>query len=70
MSEPRHLQFNSVDEAIADIEAIINGLRKLQTYPHSLVDMGPFGPVPIEEFRRLNLMHLAHHLHFLNPTSG
>ena len=31
----------------ADIDRLENALRRLQAYPHPLVAMGPFGPVPI-----------------------
>jgi hypothetical protein len=51
----------------ADIEKLKATLAKLKAYPHSHVDFGPFGPVPIEVMRKLTLLHAAHHLGFLQP---
>jgi hypothetical protein len=45
-------------------------LQELRDYPHPLVDFGPFGPVPIEEVRKLTLMHAGHHLSFLEPKQS
>lgn len=42
-------------------------LADLKSYPHPFVDFGPFGPVPIEQVRKLTLMHASHHLSFLEP---
>jgi hypothetical protein len=53
----------------ADIEQFKSNLRKLKAHAHSHVAMGPFGPVPTDEFRRLVLMHTAHHLSFLIPSA-
>lgn len=53
----------------ADVEHFLATLRKLKTYPHSHVAMGPFGPVLTEHVRALLLMHAAHHLSHLVPTS-
>ena len=50
-----------------DISKMETALQALKTYPHPLVAMVAFGPVSIGEFRRLNLIHLAHHLGFLIP---
>jgi hypothetical protein len=52
----------------ADIDRAISALEKLKSYPHPLVAMGAMGPVSIDEFRRLNLIHIAHHLGYLIPT--
>jgi hypothetical protein len=54
----------------ADVDHLIATLRKLKVYPHSHVAMGPFGPVLTEHVRALMLMHAAHHLGFLVPTSA
>jgi hypothetical protein len=53
----------------ADVDHFIATLRTLKSYPHSHVAMGPFGPVLTEHVRALMLMHAAHHLGFLVPTS-
>jgi hypothetical protein len=52
----------------ADVDRLIAGLQKLKNYPHELVEMGPIGPVPIAECRRVHLVHAAHHLSFLQPN--
>jgi hypothetical protein len=53
---------------------VVLGFRKLlvdlKSYPHRFVDFGPFGPVPIEEVRKLTLMHANHHLSFLDPKQS
>ena len=54
----------------ADVEKLKTTLRDLAAYPHSQAEMGPFGPVPIEKFRKVHLVHLAHHLGFLIPTTN
>ena len=53
-----------------DVDRLIKALQKIAAYPHPLVDMGPFGPVTIADYRNLQLVHLAHHLGFLIPTSA
>ena len=52
-----------------DVDRMESVLRAMKAYPHPLVATGPFGPVPITEFRSLQLMHLGHHLGFLVPTA-
>lgn len=54
----------------AEIARLEEACRRLKAYPHALVLMGPFGPVPIDEFREITLMHSAHHLALLIPTSA
>ena len=45
-------------------------LADMKSYPHRFVDFGPFGPVPIDEVRKLVLMHSSHHLSFLDPKQS
>ncbi len=54
------------DSDIARFEA---GLIKLKNYPHAMVEMGPIGPVTTAEYRRVILVHAAHHLNYLEPTA-
>ena len=51
-----------------EIDRLETALPQLKAYPHPLVGMGPFGPVPILEYRQFNLGHIAHHLGYLVPT--
>jgi hypothetical protein len=52
----------------SEIDRLEGALRKLKGYTHPLVGMGPFGPVPIGEYRQFMLGHCAHHLGYLVPT--
>ncbi|MGB7156718.1 MAG: DUF1569 domain-containing protein [Tepidisphaeraceae bacterium] len=45
-------------------------LKELKAYPHSHIDFGPFGPVSIEDVRKLTLLHAGHHLSFLEPKAA
>ncbi len=58
------------DAGPADIEAAKQGLIALADFPHSHIDRGRFGPVPIEMYRKVVLIHVAHHLGFLLPVSS
>ena len=51
-----------------DIDRLKAMLVALAAYPHSHVDFGPMGPVPIGELRAMTLLHAAHHLAFLEPN--
>jgi hypothetical protein len=53
----------------AEIDRLEKALRRLKAYEHPLVAMGPFGPVPIHEYRQFNLGHIAHHFGYLVPTA-
>jgi hypothetical protein len=65
---PRAVQ-PPADAGENDIERFIDAMRRLKTYPHAKVVMGPLGPAPIAEYRRAHLLHAAHHLGFLVPTA-
>ena len=53
----------------AEIEAFKDAMRKMKSYPHSHVDFGPMGPLPIETMRKLTLLHAAHHLSHLDAKA-
>jgi hypothetical protein len=60
----------SPDLTDAAVDHFIESLKKMKTYAHPLVGMGPCGPVKIEEFRQVHCVHAEHHLGFLTPTTG
>lgn len=53
----------------SDIARFEAGLERLKNYAHAIVEMGPLGPVSIDKCRRVHLMHIAHHLSFLEPAA-
>ena len=57
----------SADDAA--IDGLAAALDRLATYPHAAIVVGRCGPVPTDEVRRLHLVHAAHHLSFLEPTT-
>lgn len=56
------------DVTDAAIDTYLDSLRRLRLYPHSHATSAFFGPVPIDKWRQLQLVHAAHHLGFLSPT--
>jgi hypothetical protein len=54
----------------ADIDRLCHLLAAMEKYPHPIVEMGPFGPVPTAEYRAVQLGHLARHLGFLVPAGN
>lgn len=54
------------DGAIDDLVAM---LKRLAYFPHPRIEHAYFGPVEIGKFRTFVLIHLAHHLAFLTPTT-
>jgi hypothetical protein len=51
------------------IDALAAAFAALDAYPHARLMVGRCGPVPTDEVRQLHLLHCAHHLSFLVPTS-
>ncbi|MFT3787821.1 MAG: DUF1569 domain-containing protein [Tepidisphaeraceae bacterium] len=58
----------AADLPASEIDVALDLLRKLAAYPHASVYTEPFGPIPIDEWRKLNLLHASHHLSYLIAT--
>jgi hypothetical protein len=54
----------TTQQADAALRHVVNALKSA---PGPTISPTPFGPVPIEDFRKLHLLHAAHHLSFLQP---
>jgi hypothetical protein len=55
------------DDAVLRFRAILKDIRD---FPHAYVDFGPFGPISIDQVRKLTLLHASHHLSFLEPKQA
>jgi hypothetical protein len=53
----------------ADIAAMISAFEKAKTYAQPQSNHPRFGPLSLAEFHRMILVHAAHHLSFLIPTT-
>ncbi len=51
------------------IDAFIAALREFKSFPGPIAPHRIFGHLPDADARRLNLIHCAHHLSYLTPTS-
>ena len=51
------------------VDDFLSDLRTLAVADYSHVHFGPFGPVPLANFRDFILVHSAHHLKHLRPTT-
>ncbi len=51
------------------IDRLQANFAKLDACPNDHVTSDALGPMPLEKWRRLHLLHAAHHLGFLVPTS-
>jgi hypothetical protein len=58
------------DVSEAEIDRFVGALRQMKAYPHARIVMGPIGPVAIDEYRKCNVFHAAHHLSFLEPRES
>jgi hypothetical protein len=63
MVPPAHVPEGSIDDLIAS-------LRRLKAYQGEIAPHRLFGRIPDAEARRLNLIHCAHHLSYLTPTTS
>lgn len=57
------------DAGEAAIDGFVAALERTKAYGHSHVSFGPFGPVPIQQFRGFLLLHAANHLSCFEPTT-
>jgi hypothetical protein len=62
MSPPANVPESVIDDLIAS-------LRQLKAYRGEIAPHRLFGQIPDAEARRLNLIHCAHHLSYLVPTT-
>lgn len=51
------------------VDRLEAAFRKLDAYPHDRITNDMLGPMPTDKWRRLSLIHAAHHLGFLVPTA-
>ena len=58
---PPHVGLDAVDEFLQKTQA-------LTSFPHPVVEVTMFGPVPFSEIRQMHIAHAAHHLSFLVPN--
>ena len=51
------------------VDAFIAALRRLAIYPEKTAVHRLWGPLTVDEFKRLSLIHCAHHLNHLTATA-
>jgi hypothetical protein len=51
------------------IDDLVASLRQLKSYKGEIAPHRLFGRIPDVDARRLNLIHCAHHLSYLTPTT-
>jgi hypothetical protein len=52
------------------IDDLIASLKQIKAYTGEIAPHRIFGHIPDAEARRLNLIHCAHHLSYLTPTTA
>ena len=51
------------------VDELVSNLKKLAAYQEKYIDAGVFGPLETSKYRRFHLIHIAHHLGFLQPKT-
>jgi hypothetical protein len=58
------------DAPESSIDDLIASLTQLKAYKGEIAPHRLFGRIPDADARRLNLIHCAHHLSYLTPTTA